>query len=254
MRSKCPTPRRRGGRWVCESEPLDGEAVRRLLARAGKGSMKAIRRGGRWIPHDRPHHDPYRVLKGLLSHAWILAAPLLGMAWVNNAYVRPDVAAMEAVGSAEIQRALDRRDVLRAQVAAVQGETELVLAEVDTLTLPLVVMRQTVLDSLSQRGRGRLSDPGRLQARIDSLRTLCDYLALDIQEARRSQAAQRALLANLQGWQQALGDSLAGLESGLAASTAEWERATQRQELHAFWPRLWYLFGPVLGVLWTQES
>ncbi|MBM3318058.1 MAG: hypothetical protein FJY75_09430 [Candidatus Eisenbacteria bacterium] len=215
---------------------------------------RARRREGRWVRDGEPASAAHRLLRGFWGRSWVLLAPLLGMAWAHSSHVRPDVAALESVSRMDLQRALDREDALRVLVSAEQGETETVLAEIEALHLPRVLLRQTVLDSLARWERSPRFGLARLQARVDSLRTLNDYLAADLAAVDRSLADQRALLANLQGWQAALGDSLARVEQLLAANAAEAERGTRRNEVHAALSRAWYLFGPAIGMLWTRNS
>jgi len=220
-----------------------------------KSKPRNMRRfGGRWVSDDTRYQDRHSTLKAVVSRFWYLLVPLVGITWADSAYVRPDVEAIKSQRNREIAKTMDRQDQIRAQVTDLHSEIATLEAEIDTLHMPLVVMRQTVYDSLSLVRKQLDRNPEILNAAIDSLAILRDYLAADIDRLAREYEAQNAILANLGEWETTLQDSMVTLDRNLATVSAELARWEQRKHSQDVFSRFWYVLGPCLGVIWAQDS
>ncbi len=245
--------RRRGGRWVQGTDPqLGAQQLKRELRKAEKST--AVRRaGGKWVPDGEQHRERRRVLRAVGTRLWLLFIPFIGILWANSYYVRPEVEDLRSVSNRSRGATLDQQDGIRAMITDLQSEIHTISTELDTLYYPEINFHESLLSNVRQM-RTEHARVHVTVAEIDSLRRAHDELTLVVDEFAVGQAGQDAILSNLDAWQAALQDSVAGLDRQMALAAAQPREKKASSSIGRVAARVGFVVAPVLGLLWAHGS
>lgn len=260
-----------GGTWIPAEhryrDPFPLRALRGVLRPTGlervffppPGSDRvpdagSSRTGGRWVSREERFNERGAIWRQVAARAWYLLIPFVGIGWAHDAYVRPEVEDYKSLRNQQRQETLDRIDDLRAEITQVQTKVVEVQAEIDTLFLPQIIVQQAQLDETIRLRMAHDRNPENLQAEIDSLKTMRDYLAADVGRVKSQLDGRQAILANLAVWNGDLQDSVSNLEHYLAVQTEELDRRERRRSLQDALGRIWYVLGPAIGIVWAHDS
>lgn len=184
---------------------------------ANNGDKKRF--GGRWVRKGEQFEDRNRKVRLIFSRFWYLLVPFIGIMCAHQAYVRPDLEDIKNTRNLERKALLDEQDDLRAQISAVQSQEQEVSAEIDTLYTPEINFYQAIYDSLLTLRRIYDETLPRTERQIDSLRTIAEGIANDLDSLSVVYRRRTDTLDSLSAWQSTLEDSTVLLDERVALKT-----------------------------------
>lgn len=179
----------------------------------------ARRFAGRWIREGEQYRERRRLLKAILGRFWYLLVPFIGIMCANDTYVRPDLEDIKNAQNLERKDVLDRKDELRAQIAAVEGEIVTVQDMIDTLYAPRIEIFTAIRDSLLDVRAIYDATLPVTRARIDSLQAVYDEISGEVDRLSATYGMRSTTLDSLSRWRATLSDSIIGLDETIALRT-----------------------------------